>query len=361
MAPTSKFGKDDGLERLVREYGINVSELRKLKGSLTTSGFGREERQMVYDYFSICEEMIELGDPQMALLYIEEYEKLKDEKNREKFSRLDERRQNLEYRVESILEFCINDILEKKRLSPKIRLKLIYPFPVDFNVSMRDKIAVIKSKVLDGRIDIDTVETIESGYQEMNLAAHISPLGGLAGSPILVLGLGLLKSRLKTMLHETGHELIGDSPLRLYSILFPELKAIQEITCDIVKEELVEDVIQEYFQDYTPSALVEKKEGRGRNFWRRTKESINAVNEYLSHGDVTGAERYLEEIRGSQGFRVFNQATLSAHGFYSNTGNPMEAKVCSLRESSKDLYTFLEKVSKVKTVQDFENLLLALD
>lgn len=350
-----KVRSSDSLERLVRGHKQESIILVKTE-SQEVSKVGKNERQIAYDYFSLCEEMMELGDPQMALLFIEELEKLRDPNKRLRFSELDKKRRRSESNMESILEYCVSEILSRNNLQTKVDINLRYPFLVGIAVSKRDGLKVVESERLYGRVDVETAERIESEYKKMDLAAHVLPLGGLSGFPVLINGLGVLTRVIKSILHESGHNLLSFSPLT-YFPSSPDIKAIEEITCDIVKDELGEIVLQEYFPDYAVSSLTEEKMKRKERFQRVVGESVPVVAKYLSAGDVAGAETYLEEVREREGLRVFNQATLSLYNSYSRAGNPIETKLRALRASSGGLYTFLRDVSQVTCMSDLENLL----
>ena len=236
-------------------------------------------------------------------------------------------------------------------------------------VSPRDRIQVIGSVLLQPNTDIATAEDLEARTDQLQVSSIVTRTGGLAAYPTMVVPNPSVRELLVAICHEWTHHYLLFTDLGSRYLDSYELRTINETTADIVGRELGDTVYNRYYAGAQPTgagADVPRSPAPAARSGPSFGELLGAirltVDDYLSRGDLAGAEQYMAEQRRAllaQGYyvRKLNPAFLSFYGAYSAGENPFERKLRRLREQSGSLVEFLEGVSTIQQPADLDALL----
>lgn len=320
-------------------------------------------------------------------------------------SQRDELRSQIEQRrptAEAILQQQIASVLNDQGFAvggevlPPVAAR-ISPLPYILIISARDEIKRINSLGLQAGLNVDQAERLESQVlKDTNRSALVTPIGGLAAYPAMILETSNLLWLLQTFAHEWTHNWLELRPLG-YSYLAAdngEIRTINETTASIVGDEIGLQVMRRYYLDrlqrdnpdlVEPKPLVIPNPDGSPAPDRPTDPnqfSFNAtlhatrvhVDELLAearafsaqnktdqaNAKIIEAEQYMEQQRqliNTHGYRIrkINQAYFSFHGSYADQpgaagSDPVGPKVIALRVYSSSLRAFLDRISSVLTL-----------
>jgi hypothetical protein len=269
--------------------------------------------------------------------------------------------------VEQIIQQQVAAVLAQQELGVGIK-----PFPpVWFTftepprklvVSPRDRIETTYYAMLQPALPPAEREQIESSiYQQHDLSAYVTYIGGLGAYPTIVMDQAPLPWVLSTVAHEWIHNYLTLFPLGINYATSPELTILNETVAEIAGDELGELALAAYYpqllrefpgKDQPAPAPGAAYAERPFNFRREMRHTREVVDLFLRNGRVDDAEAYMQirrQLFEENGYvlRKLNQAYFAFHGAY-GTGaaatSPIGPKLQRLRELSPDLRTFLETV-----------------
>lgn len=280
--------------------------------------------------------------------------------------------------VEAILEGQVAAVLVDEGFG--VAGQLLPPIAMHFTrvpnlvvVSPRDTIRMDIS-INVNPMTVDEMAALEERIErEQDVSALIVPLGGMALYPAMILETSSLTWAVETFAHEWLHHYLYLFPLGLQYDFAGETRIINETVADWFGKEISHLVIARYYPDLlagmapfpppppvpvTPTTPTTPSEF---DFGFEMNATRVHVDELLAAGEITEAERYMQERRAlfaSHGYRLrrLNQAFFAFYGGY-QAGNvpgvggedPIGPGVRNLRAASVSAYDFVLKVRGVTT------------
>jgi hypothetical protein len=258
------------------------------------------------------------------------------------------------------------------RTFPPVLFSFTEP-PKKMVVSPRDRIATVYAHMLDEDIGLETIEEVEESiYEQLDLSAYITNIGGLGAFPTMVVDRASLEWILSTVAHEWVHNYLTLFPLGLRYAVSPELTTINETVAEIVGNEIGARALARYYPDLVPPPPDpyaepphddrEFSDPPPFDFHTEMRETRLEVDRLLAAGQVAEAEAYMEERRhyfaeNGHPLRVLNQAYFAFHGSYGTSpasSSPIGPKLEQLRAAVPDLETFLREVRWFTTAEDVD-------
>ncbi len=249
-------------------------------------------------------------------------------------------------------------------------------------VSPRTRIAQIYGEMLVPQMTLEEVEEREEAiYQDLNLSAYITRIGGLGAFPTMVIERASLPWIMSTVAHEWTHNYLSLFPLGLLYGRSPELTALNESVAEIVGDEIGRRVVRRYYPAFAlPEEEDQEEAAPGQegeqpeqafDFNAEMRKTRLEVDRLLNLGLVRTAEVYMEQRRQffvAHGYyiRKLNQAYFAFHGSYGDTPYgpsplspepPIGARVEDLWERTGDLVAFLHTVRWFTGPEDLDRAL----
>lgn len=251
-------------------------------------------------------------------------------------------------------------------------------------VSPRDRIERIGGYPLQHGITVEERERIEAHVDaELDVSSLVTPIGGLAVWPAMLVETAYLPSVYDVAAHEWSHHYLALYPLGFSYGVTPELVTINETVANIVGTDIGWALLDRYYPDlaaippdYTPMPVVEPPPPEPLHpddptvfdFRTEMRETRVRVDELLAEGRVEDAEAYMEYRRqqfAAQGYQIrkLNQAYFAFHGSYADqpgaTGaDPIGPALRELRYYSGSLDAFIREVRGLTT---FDQVVIALE
>ena len=117
-------------------------------------------------------------------------------------------------------------------------------------VSPRDRIATTYARILDADMSLEAIEASErSIFEEQNLTAYITNIGGLGVFPTMVVDRASLGWVLSTVAHEWAHNYLTLFPLGINYATSSELSIINESVATIVGNELGDNTLRDFYPE----------------------------------------------------------------------------------------------------------------
>jgi hypothetical protein len=287
----------------------------------------------------------------------------------------------LKEKVEAILAHQITRVLAEQGIyNPFAGLHLTFP-PVNFKlenpphllvVSPRDRIERMRDVTLKQEIRLDQIEKLESGIEQLNVSALVTPIGGLGATyPSFVMDNSDLKYTIDTAAEEWLHQYLAFKPLGFYYVLDllrirpdADIDTINETVAGIASEEIGDLVYARYYSRY-PLKQPQPSDPAAFDFNAAMRETRLAVDAYLVSGQIEQAERYMEARRqfiNSHGYNIrkLNQAYFAFYGSYAYSPDSIDVlgnQIKTLRQQSSSLQEFLRTASQLTSRQALIDIL----
>ncbi|MBI4268093.1 MAG: YIP1 family protein [Chloroflexi bacterium] len=283
-----------------------------------------------------------------------------------------ERNVSLESQVEKILGRQIEETLNAQDIYgfPPVNLNL-GALPRLLVVSPRDKIESIREIMLLPGLSLREIEEIEARADELGVSSLIVRLGGFGGVyPSFVSNSEDLHSTINTAVEEWVHQYLAFKPLGFRYVLDLigvarnyEIATINETVASMVSEEISAIIADRYYPEH------EKPVTDATDLDRELRLIRQAVDDYLSRGEIEAAEKFMEEKRQSlesKGYHIrkLNQAYFAWYGTYADepsSVSPIGVELRRLRGESSSLKGFLDSVSVMTSRQDLVDTLESLN
>ncbi len=266
--------------------------------------------------------------------------------------------------------------------------------PRNLVVSPRHRIANTYARILYADMSLEAIEASERAiFEEQNLTAYITNIGGLGVFPTMVVDRASLGWVLSTVAHEWAHNYLTLFPLGINYATSSELSIINESVATIVGNELGDNTLRDFYPELAPpeestddELLTEGQSDDEQRADALTKEALSedpppfdfraemretrlAVDDLLAEGKVEEAEAYMEVrrlrfVENGYPLRVLNQAYFAFHGNYvdsPSSSSPIGPKLERLRELSPNLKTFLQTVRWFTSAEDIDEALGRLE
>jgi len=288
--------------------------------------------------------------------------------------------------VEAVIQRQVAEILADAGLGiggspvPPVNFTFTEP-PQILVISPRHEIRNIYVKMLEP--DIDSAEAAEKEKtikEEVDLAAYITRIGGMAAYPTMVVNRGSMEWVFSVVAHEWVHNYLTLFPLGMRFGINPELTTLNETVADIIGDEVGRRVLVRYYPELLPPDVSEPTDENQESapprepeepplfdFQREMRETRLQVDDLLASGDYLAAEEYMEarrQIFVENGYylRVLNQAYFAFHGSYATGGassSPIGPQLQELQErkTPEDIAGFLQTVRWFTSAADLERVL----
>ncbi|MCC7103800.1 MAG: hypothetical protein IT307_01540 [Chloroflexi bacterium] len=225
-------------------------------------------------------------------------------------------------------------------------------------VSPRDRIRVAEYSLL--RTDVGPVasEQLEASVESRDLSALVTPVGGLATYPSMVLEGGTGQQMLAAVAHEWVHAYLFFQPLGRLYWSDQQAREINETAAEMAGQEIGVRLAGELGLPVVPVGT--RLSPRQREFQDSMRVIRTEVDRLLAAGQVDGAETYMESQRQAlvaRGFplRKLNQAYFAFHGSYGDGPagqSPIPRQLRALRAASPSLGVFLQRVAQLQGAAD---------
>jgi hypothetical protein len=292
--------------------------------------------------------------------------------------------------VEGILEEQVSTELVAEGLGwsgyiwPPVKIRFT-DLPLLLVVSSRSAITREANVDLQAGLSLTEREALEDDVDGAfdTMRSLVTPIGGLAAYPAMILEHDALVWLADTFAHEWTHHFLAFFPLGYNYMRSGEMTSINETTASIVGREVGRRVILRYYPELEnrlaplPTPPANPPMSAGDLVWpeelppdqfdfnREMRVTRLRVDELLAEGQTEEAEAYMDErrqlfVENGHNIRKLNQAYFSFYGSYAtnpSTGNPIGGQLEWLRGTSTALRDFLLTVASVGRHEDLLALL----
>jgi len=358
--------------------------------------------QYVRDYLSLIYDIHQL-ETQVQDIYIDptvDNPEAATEEIRAERDRLRNIQQQQQGMAEAIIQAQVSQQLVQEgfgtagQLLPSTAIRFS-ELPTIMIVSPRDHIERIGAYPLDNGLTVDQKDAIETNVSdELDVAALIVPLGGLAVYPAMMVETGWAPSVFDITAHEWAHHYLAFYPMGFNYGTTPDLYTMNETVASIIGKEISYNLLSHYYPEYAeqisppdynpqsttipaPSADPMEAVGLEKHLWNlnpvlpypfdfRAEMRITRVrvDELLAAGHIEQADEYMEQRRqyfvaNGYSIRKLNQAYFAFYGAYADTpgatgSDPIGPALRELRYHSNSLYDFVETVRGATTFDEIE-------
>lgn len=261
----------------------------------------------------------------------------------------------------------IETVLVENGLSvfPPLNFRLENP-PHLLVISPREKIFYLDRVLLQQNLSDDEIEKLETRVDNLGLSSLVERLGGFGATyPPIIDSNASLNFMIDTAVEEWLHQYLAFRPLGFLYLLDSlgvrqdrDVIIMNETLAGMVSEEIGSQIYARYYG--AAEGVKSDKKRSGFDFRAEMKLTRRNVDQYLSQGNIEGAERYMEEMRQvflSNGYKIrkLNQAYFAFHGIYGGSPasvSPILGELKLLRAKSSSLNDFLQKTSQMKRYTD---------
>lgn len=251
------------------------------------------------------------------------------------------------------------------------------PLPSVLIVSPRDRIERKYQVALAAGLPVPDQERIETAvFDTLNLAAFVTPIGGMATYPAMIQETGNTNWLADVVAHEWTHHWLMPYPVSLNYVTDPAVRTINETTASIVGGEIGRQVIARFYPELLPPVVDGSATAVSPtpdptlpppfDFRAEMAATRVRVDELLADGNVVGAEAYMEARRrvfvaNGYNIRKLNQAYFAFYGAYADepgaTGSdPIGPTLLALRAQSPTLKEFLQTVAWIGRLEDLQRI-----
>lgn len=269
-------------------------------------------------------------------------------------------------------------LAELKQPLPPV-LYHVTDLPKELIVSPRNIIQQEKSVSLQTNLSPSEEIALESRVEEnTDYSALVVPVGGVSTYPTMVISTSNLLYLVDTVAHEWTHNLLIFRPLGWNYSKTPALRTMNETAASIAGEEISWFLIHLFYGDlikpednfsfrtyevkYIPTAPDSQAEF---NFRQEMYQTRIIVDDLLVKNKVEEAEQFMETRRKvfwENGYQIrkLNQAYFAFYGAYADKpysaagADPVGNDVRILRTRSRDLLSFIEKISWMSSYDELK-------
>lgn len=278
-------------------------------------------------------------------------------------------RWDAERAIESELSALIGDLeigriqgIPFPGLFPPVAFRFTSP-PSVLIVAPRDRLVVQQSVFLQPGISPTQAGEVEDRVGELGVSPLVTPIGGLATYPSMVVESSRATDVLSSVAHEWIHAYLFFRPLGAAYWSSQQGRSINETVADLAGVELGAMLADRAALPPPPTRAPSS--GPDRVFRQEMRATRLEVERLLSLGAIDEAEQYMERRRldlEQLGYRIrrLNQAYFAFHGSYAEGvagDNRIGSLVRDLRTAAPSLAAFLASASSVQSTDDLRKLL----
>jgi len=374
----NKFTEESQWDRLAGSHRFNIlrweSENLLAKWSHLVREAFRDSHLSESDRVSLIREYVDL-QRQIAFLAGQADSASAD---RELIADLTGERDEMEDRVEEIIEGQISGILADQGLSRTLWLgseaHVVFP-PVDFEfasrpnvliVSRRDRVEIVDTSLLVADMTLDEKVALEAKVDGLGQSALVEQVGAVATYPSIVPPTSSLENLLSKVAHEWMHHYLFFRPLGQNYWSSYEMTTINETVANMAGDEIAALTYDRYYNGYDeqPSTLQHGNTS-SLDFGKAMRETRVTIDELLTEGRIGEAEGYMDERRQffeDNGYylRKLNQAYFAFHGSYADTPtsvSPIGDQLREMRERSRSIGDFIRSAAAISSYDSLQESL----
>jgi hypothetical protein len=290
-----------------------------------------------------------------------------------------EEQQQLENKVEAILEKRVSSVVEDEGLTTSLPLfsnvRFVFP-PLDFEfdqpprvlvISPRERISYDRAILLRRGLTNEQVAALEEETAATGVSSLVVSISGIATYPSTVSEYASYENALETVAHEWLHQYLFFHPLGSRYFDNDTMRTLNETVANIGGREIA-DLVQQRFplpQSTYATAAEGAPEEPSIDFRAEMHELRLEVDSLLREGEIEEAEALMEEKReflAENGFyiRKINQAYFAFHGLYGDTpasSSVIGPKMLELRQLNPSLGDFIRSVADITSEDELDRLL----
>jgi hypothetical protein len=286
--------------------------------------------------------------------------------------------------VESVIQQQVSTAIAELHLSlggqpiPPV-LYHVTPLPLALIISPRGHIEQTGNISLLADVSLEEIVQLEDEVSKnLNVSALVVPIGGVGIYPTMVMSTTDLTWTIETVAHEWTHNFLTLRPLGVLYDASPELRTMNETTANISGTEIGQLVLKIYFPEFLPPPATEQSPSNTQpqptatpsgpppfNFNAEMRITRVNVDQLLAAGKIDESESYMETRRQyfwDNGYQIrkLNQAYFAFYGAYADQPggaagvDPVGPAVVALREQSKSLAEFLNRISLMTSFQELQ-------
>jgi hypothetical protein len=244
---------------------------------------------------------------------------------------------------------------------PPVTFRFTSP-PSVLVVAPRDRLVVQQSVFLEPGVSEAERAGVEQRVDALALSSLVTPIGGLATYPSMVVESSRAADTLTSVAHEWVHAYLFFRPLGATYWSSQSGRAINETVADLVGRELGA-MLAERAGLRVPQPAT--RAAPDRVFRQEMRATRLEVERLLAIGAIDEAERYMERRRlelEALGYHIrrLNQAYFAFYGSYAEGAagdNRIGTLVRELRQASPSLAAFLASAASVQSTDDLRRLL----
>ena len=250
---------------------------------------------------------------------------------------------------------------EGEILFPPVSFAVTRP-PEVLSVARRDRIGVVQSELLRPGIADADAERLEADVDALGYSSLVTPIGGLATFPTMVVDTNRPLDAVVAVTHEWIHGYLFFTPLGARYWSSQDARMINETVAEMVSRELGPRAGRELGLESPASsaarpATPQPSMVQFRAMMRETRVRLDAL---LREGKIDEAEAYLRDRRldfVAAGFQIrkLNQAYFAFYGSYGDAAagvNPIPRQLGWLRAESGSPGEFLRRVGQLTSAED---------
>jgi hypothetical protein len=244
---------------------------------------------------------------------------------------------------------------------PPVAFRFTSP-PSVLIVAPRNRLVVQQSVFLEPGVSEPQTVGVEQRVDALGLSSLVTPIGGLATYPSMVVESSRAADALTSVAHEWVHAYLFFRPLGATYWSSQEGRAINETVADVVGRELGAMLAERAGLTPPPPPTRSAPDRVFRQEMRTTRLEVERL---LSIGAIDEAERHMEQRRlelATLGYQIrrLNQAYFAFYGSYAEGAggdNRIGSLVRDLRNASPSLAAFLASASAVQSTDDLRQML----
>jgi hypothetical protein len=374
----NKFTEESQWDRLAGSHRFNIlrweSENLLAKWSHFVREAFRDSHRSESDRVRLVHEYVDL-QKEIASLTTQAERKGTD---RELLAHLTGQRDEMEDRVEEVVEGQISGILADQGLSRTLWLgseaHIVFP-PVDFEfasrpnvliVSRRDRVEIVDTSLLVPDMTLDEKVALEAKVDRLGQSALVEQVGAVATYPSIVPPTSSLENLLSKVAHEWMHHYLFFRPLGQNYWSSYEMTTINETVANIAGDEIAALTYDHYYNGAGEQPSTSQQGNTtSLDFGKAMRETRVTIDELLTEGRIEEAEHYMDERRQfleDNGYylRKLNQAYFAFHGSYADTPtsvSPIGDQLREMRERSPSVGDFIRSAAAISSYDSLQESL----
>ncbi len=229
-------------------------------------------------------------------------------------------------------------------------------------VARRDRVSVVRSELLRPGIAGADAERLEADVDALGYSSLVTPIGGLATFPTMVVDTNRPLDAVVAATHEWIHGYLFFTPLGARYWSSQEARTINETAAEMVSRELGPRATRALGLESAPSSAARPSTSQPsmvqfRAMMRETRVKLDVL---LREGKIDDAEAYLRDRRldfVAAGFKIrkLNQAYFAFYGSYGDAAagvSPIPRQLGWLRAASGSPGEFLRRVGQLTSAED---------